>query len=186
MNIVLLGLPGSGKGTQGTRLAARLEIPHISSGAIFRGLSGQDALGQQLRAYMAVGEYVPDPLANEIVLARLNTSDAAHGFILDGYPRTLPQAVSLDAALEREGRAIDAALDITVPESMAVERMMRRSVLEGRADDTTEVIRHRLEVYLRGITPVLDHYARMGKLHTVNGAQALDTVTAEVDRALGV
>lgn len=212
INIVLLGPPGAGKGTQGKRLAEKLHEPHIASGDIFRGLLGQDTpLAQEVRRYMGRGEYVPDDLTIKVVLERLSQPDAQNGYILDGFPRTEAQAVALDEAGCKEGHGVDVALFINAPEQILVERISRRytcpschaiyeagkrmpredmrcdvcgSQLERRADDAPEVVRPRLRTYAAKTRPLVDYYRRQGKLMDIDGAQSVEVVEREVDEAL--
>ncbi len=207
-NIVLLGPPGAGKGTQGQRLAEKLDEPHIASGDIFRQLRGQDTpLAQKVKGYMERGEYVPDDLTIRVVLERLSQPDARQGFILDGFPRTEPQAQALD----NSGRSVDVALYINAPVDVLVERISRRytcpkchaiyeasrrspkkemtcdvcgAPLERRADDAPEVVRPRLQTYLDKTRPLVDYYERLGTLVEIDGAQTIEVVEREVDRAL--
>jgi adenylate kinase len=187
VNIVLLGPPGVGKGTQAERIAAALQIPHISSGQMFREAMGGDTpLARQLHSYVDRGEYVPDELTNALVLKRLQEPDTARGFILDGYPRTLTQAEALDTALEQEGRAIDLALDIEAPVAVLVRRIAGRRVGEHRADDSPEVIQTRLEEYRLRTQTVIDYYTGQGKLKEVDGSGSVDEVYVEIEKALNV
>jgi len=184
MRIVLLGPPGSGKGTQAALLCDRLGIPHISTGVLLRQAVDQEtALGLKARSYMDAGELVPDDLMLGLIEERLGQADVAGGFILDGYPRNLAQAEALDAVLERIEQPVDLAISVTVDESEIVDRLSRRAVEEGRSDDTEEVIRNRMRVYVEQTAPVAGHYARRGQLREVDGMGSVDDVN---QRLLGV
>ncbi len=176
MRVVLLGPPGAGKGTQAVRLAEKLGVPHISTGELFRhNISEGTPLGVRAKQYLDAGELVPTSLTNDLVDDRLNDSDAAAGFILDGFPRTIDQARALHDMLERRGLKLDAVLELRVPEQVLVERLAAR----GRADDTEDVIRNRFRVYRDETAPLLDYYQH--ELKTVDAVGTLDEV---FDRAL--
>jgi len=184
MRLIILGPPGAGKGTQATRIAERLSIPAISTGDIFRtNIKEKTELGQRVEAILASGGYVPDEVTNEIVEDRLSWPDAEHGFLLDGFPRTAGQVEALDAMLARQGHALDAVLELTVDEDAVVERLLKRAEIEGRADDTEDVIRERQAIYRRETAPLAQHYAEAGLLVQVDGMGAVDEVT---ERVLGV
>jgi adenylate kinase len=185
MRLIILGPPGAGKGTQATRIAERLAIPAISTGDIFRtNIKEQTELGQRVESILASGGYVPDEVTNEIVEDRLSWPDAEHGFLLDGYPRTSGQVAALDAMLARRGRALDAVLELTVDEDAVVERLLKRAEIEGRADDTEEVIRERQAIYRRETAPLSQHYADAGLLVQVDGMGEVDEVTERIIAAL--
>lgn len=185
MRLVLLGPPGAGKGTQAKELSARLGIPAISTGDLFRTNVGQGTpLGQQAKAYMDAGEYVPDSVTNAMVQDRIGQPDCAGGFLLDGYPRTLAQVGELDAMLEARGEHLDAVLELTAATDEVVQRLLGRAAIEGRADDTDEVIRRRLEVYAEQTAPLAAVYAERGLLRRVDGMGPVAEVTARLADAL--
>lgn len=178
---LLLGAPGCGKGTQAERLSAALGIPAISTGEMLRqAVSEGSALGSKVEGIMAAGELVGDDLMAEVVAERLARPDAAAGFLLDGYPRTLGQAEMLDRLLAREGWKLDRVIVLDVPEAELVRRALGRQ----RADDTEEVIRERLRVYREKTEPLIDHYSARGILEHVDGNQGIDEVTGAVQAAL--
>jgi adenylate kinase len=182
--VVLLGPPGSGKGTQAVGLAEALGVPAISTGAIFRdNLSRGTELGKTAGAYMAAGQLVPDEVTNAMVADRLAQPDAAAGFILDGYPRNLEQVAELDALLAAQGLEIDLAIDLALDHSLVVGRLLRRAEIEGRVDDTEPVIRERLAVYRQSTEPISGAYAARGKLVSVNGDGSVDEVAARLHAA---
>ena len=178
-----MGPPGAGKGTQAKIIAGRLEIPAISTGDIFRAnVSEGTPLGVEAKRYMDAGEYVPDEVTNAMVRDRLGQDDAAAGFLLDGYPRTVAQVRELDSMLGDE--QVDAAVVLTVDGEELVQRLMKRAVTEGRADDTEEVIRKRQQVYADQTAPLLEVYAERGLLVEVDGMGEVDAVTDRVFAAL--
>lgn len=177
MNLIFIGAPGVGKGTQAEKLAGRLGIPHISTGAIFREAVSQGTeLGLRAKDYMDRGALVPDELTTAIVVEALRGPANAHGFILDGYPRNLAQAEDLQKALQEQGREIDRVLYLTAPQQEIVGRMLSR----GRTDDTEEVINHRLEVYRSETEPVLNFYRDRGLVTEVYGVGEIDEVHERV------
>lgn len=183
--LVLLGPPGAGKGTQAARLAERLGVPAISTGDIFRAnIKGGTELGRTAQEYTARGELVPDEVTNAMVRDRLAQPDAAQGFLLDGYPRNTAQVGELDGILEADGRALDAALEITADADVVVERLLKRAEIEGRADDTEPVIRRRLDVYAEQTAPVSGLYAERDLLVRVDGIGEVDEVTERLLAAL--
>ena len=177
MRIVLLGPPGSGKGTQAALLQERLGLAHISTGDLLRKAVDQKTeLGLQAKSYMDAGDLVPDDLMLGLIEERLGAPDVARGFILDGYPRNLAQAEALDEVLERIGQPVDVAISVTVNEGEIVERLSKRAVEEGRSDDTEDVIRNRLRVYSEQTAPVAGHYAEGGRLREVDGMGTVEEV----------
>jgi adenylate kinase len=185
MRLIILGPPGAGKGTQATRVADRLGVPAISTGDIFRAnIKNETELGKQVKDILASGGYVTDEITNAIVRDRLHEDDAEGGFLLDGYPRTLAQVDALDAMLAEDGHALDAVLELTVDEDAVVQRLLKRAEIEGRADDTEEVIRERQAIYRRETAPLADVYAGRELLVQVDGMGEVDEVTSRIDEAL--
>ena len=180
MRIVLLGPPGAGKGTQATKLAENVGVPQISTGDLFRhNIDTGTKLGLEAKQYLDAGDLVPASLTNALVDDRLNDADVAGGFILDGFPRSVEQAIALHDMLERRNLKLDAVLEFRVPEDELVQRLKGR----GRADDTEDVIRNRMKVYRDETAPLLDYYQH--ELKTVDAVGALDEVFARALRALG-
>lgn len=185
MRLIILGPPGAGKGTQAAKVAERYGIPAISTGEIFRAnIKGQTDLGRQVEAILAAGNYVPDEVVNAIVADRLTWDDAAPGFLLDGYPRTLNQVAALDALLADRGQAIDAVLELTVDVDAVVARLLKRAALEGRADDNEGTIRNRLSVYTEQTAPLAAVYRDHGVFVQVDGMGEVDDVTDRIVVAL--
>ena len=180
MRVVLLGPPGAGKGTQADKLAEKLEIPHLSTGELFRqNINTGTKLGLEAKRYLDAGDLVPSELTNELVDDRLSNPDTNDGFILDGYPRSVAQAQALHDMLERRGTQLDAVLELRVPEDELLERLKAR----GRADDTDEVILNRMKVYRDETAPLLEYYRN--ELKTVDAVGSVDEVFARALRALG-
>tara|TARA_B100000519_G_scaffold105143_1_gene91170 strand:+ start:260 stop:805 length:546 start_codon:yes stop_codon:yes gene_type:complete len=180
VRIVLLGPPGAGKGTQAQKLAEKLEIPQISTGDLFRyNISNGTELGLEAKKYLDAGDLVPATLTNALVDDRLDDEDAAQGFILDGFPRSVEQAKALDEMLAKRNLSLDAVLEFRVPEEELVSRLKGR----GRADDTEDVIRNRFKVYRDETAPLLDYYS--DNLATVDAVGELDEVFARALKALG-
>jgi len=180
VRLVLVGPPGAGKGTQAVRLAERLDVPHISTGDLFRAnLSQNTPLGVAAKRYMDAGELVSDEVTVGMVRERLAEDDAAKGFILDGFPRTVAQADALGELLEAAGNELDAVVSLEVSEELLVQRLLGR----GRADDTEDVIRRRQEVYREETAPLLEHYRDL--LVTVDAVGEIEEITERVVDALG-
>ena len=180
MRLVLLGPPGAGKGTQAEKLAEKLQIPHLSTGELFRhNISTGTKLGLEAKRYLDAGDLVPSELTNELVDERLNGPDTNEGFILDGYPRSVGQAKALHDMLERRGTQLDAVLEFRVSEDVLFERLKAR----GRADDTDEVIHNRMNVYRDETAPLIEYYR--SELKTVDAVGSVDEVFARALRALG-
>ncbi len=185
MRSILLGPPGAGKGTQAGLLAARYSIPAISTGDIFRAnIKNETELGKQVKDILASGGYVSDDITNAIVEDRLQKEDCQDGFLLDGYPRTTAQVEALDAMLAKAGKTLERVLELVVDEDVVVERLLNRAQIEGRADDTEEVIRERLAIYHRETEPLSKAYAERGLLVRVDGLGEIDAVTERVVAAL--
>jgi adenylate kinase len=186
MRIVLLGAPGSGKGTQAALLEKRLGVPHISTGVLLRRAVAEDTtLGRQARAPLDRGELVPDDVMLELIEARLSQADARQGFVLDGYPRNLNQARALDGLLERLGQPVDEAIQIDIDPEAVIARIARRAQLEERSDDTEEIVRHRMEVYAEQTAPVVEYYADRGLLTRVLGTGPVEEVLHVILSVLG-
>ncbi len=213
MKIIMLGAPGAGKGTQAKQIAGKYSIPHISTGDIFRAniKNGTD-LGKKAKEYMDKGLLVPDELTCDLVMDRIQQDDCKNGFVLDGFPRTIPQAEALDAALSKLGQAMDYAINVDVPDENIVERMAgRRACLECgatyhvvslppkvegkcdncgsdlvlRDDDKPETVQNRLKVYHEQTQPLIDYYKKQDILRTVDGTLPMEDVFAAITDILG-
>jgi adenylate kinase len=185
MRLILMGPPGAGKGTQAKVVAEHFGIPAISTGDIFRANVSQGTeLGKKAQEYMDAGEYVPDEVTNLMVRARIDEPDAAPGFLLDGYPRTLAQVEELDGMIGHTGHRLDAAVCLTVDADEIVARLLQRARTEGRADDTEDVIRRRQEVYAEQTEPLIEVYRSRGIVHEIDGMGAVDEVTKRIFDAL--
>jgi adenylate kinase len=185
MRLIILGPPGAGKGTQAGRIAESFGIPAISTGDIFRAnIKNETDLGRQVKDILASGGYVTDEITNAIVRDRLFEDDAERGFLLDGYPRTSAQVDALDAILAEHGHQLEAVLELTVDEDAVVSRLLKRAEIEGREDDTEEVIRERQAIYRRETAPLTEVYAGRGLLVQVDGMGSVDEVFARISTAL--
>jgi len=177
MRIVLLGAPGSGKGTQARLLREKLAVPHISSGDLLRSaVKAGTGLGKKAKVVMDRGELISDDIMLGLIDERLSEEDAKDGFILDGYPRNIAQAGALDELLGRLGRSVDEVLQIDVDTELVVKRIARRAAEEDRSDDTEDVVRHRLRVYAEQSAPVVDYYTNKGVLSVVLGEGTAEEV----------
>lgn len=213
MKIIMLGAPGAGKGTQAKQIAEKYKIPHISTGDIFRAnIKNGTELGKKAKEYMDQGLLVPDELTCDLVVDRIGQEDCKSGFVLDGFPRTIPQAEALDTALKKMGETMDYAIDIDVEDESIVRRMSgRRACLncgatyhvvtippkkEGicdvcgnqlvlRDDDQPETVKKRLDVYHEQTQPLIDYYKNKGILQSVNGMEPMETVFANIVKILG-
>lgn len=180
MRLVLLGPPGAGKGTQAARLAERLSVPHVSTGDIFRAnVAEQTGLGREAQAYMDRGDYVPDDVTNRMVADRLAEPDASEGFILDGYPRTVAQAETLESLLAEWESPLDAVLRLVVPEEELVRRLGVRAEAEDRTDDTEQAWRRRFVQYEEKTKPLEQFYGERGKLVDVDAVGSVEEITED-------
>lgn len=185
IRLLIVGPPGAGKGTQAARIVERYSVPWISTGDIFRAnIKAGTQLGQRVSQLIEAGKLVPDDLTNEIVADRLERDDVENGFLLDGYPRTVDQAHALDTVLQKDARALDAVVLLEVDTDEVVARLLGRAKIEGRVDDTEEVIRHRQEVYAEQTKPLVELYDTRGVLVTVDGLGDVDEVTERIFAAL--
>jgi adenylate kinase len=184
VNLLVLGPQGAGKGTQAKRISEEYGIPHVSTGDMFRALDESSELGRKVKSIMDSGELVPDEVTIAMIEDRLNSSDAANGFVLDGFPRNLAQADALDAMLSGIGRGLDAILFFNVPDEVGLERALKRAELEGRSDDTPEVIAKRLDVYHSETEPIVEHYRTTGKLVPLHAERSVEEVWREISEAL--
>jgi adenylate kinase len=183
MHIVILGAPGAGKGTQAAMICEEFGIPHVSTGDLFRlNLTQGTALGQEAKKYMDAGEYVPDSVTNGMVRERLKDADTQVGFLLDGYPRTVAQVAELDGMLS--SKPLDRVIELTANTDVVVKRLLSRAIEQGRADDTEEVIRRRLEVYEEQTAPLTALYKSRGLLVQIDGLGSVEDVTARISAAL--
>ena len=185
MRLIMMGPPGAGKGTQAKFVADHFGIPAISTGDIFRANVSQGTpLGIEAKKYMDAGEYVPDEITNLMVRNRIDEPDAEPGFLLDGYPRTLAQVEELDGMIAFTGHRLDAVVVLTVDKEEVVHRLLQRADVEGRADDTEEVIRRRQELYAEETAPLIDVYKQRGIVHEIDGIGEVEDVTKRIFDAL--
>ena len=213
MRIIMLGAPGAGKGTQAKRIAAKFSIPHISTGDIFRAnIKNNTPLGAKAKSYMDKGELVPDELVIELIMDRFAQDDCVNGYVLDGFPRTIPQAEELDKALKSVNDNLDYAIDVEVPDDNIINRMSGRRACVNcgatyhivhnppkvenecdtcngelilRDDDKPETVKNRLDVYHTQTEPLLKYYTEKGILYTVDGTQDMDTVFDSICKIVG-
>ena len=213
MKIIMLGAPGAGKGTQAKKIAAKYAIPHISTGDIFRAnIKNNTELGQKAKTYMDKGELVPDELVVDLIMDRFKEADCANGYVLDGFPRTIPQAEALDKALSANGESVDYAINVEVPDENIINRMSGRRACVGcgatyhiqfnptkvegicdacgeklilRDDDKPETVKKRLDVYHEQTAPLIAHYKEAGSLHEIDGTQDIKVVFEEIKSILG-
>ncbi|WP_309065511.1 adenylate kinase [Microbacterium sp.] len=183
--LLIVGPQGSGKGTQGVRIAESFGIPVVSTGDIFRANIKQGTeLGQKVTAILDAGDLVPDELTSEIVRDRLSQEDAENGFLLDGYPRNTTQVGHLDEFLAGRGEALDAVILLDVPREESIARLRLRAVEQGRSDDTEEAIAHRLDIYENETAPIISVYEERGIVDRVDGVGSLDEITERISAAL--
>jgi adenylate kinase len=185
LDVLLLGVQGSGKGTQARRIASDYGVAHIATGDILRSAiaDGTD-LGGRVQPILERGDLVPDDLMIELIRARLQADDAREGFILDGFPRTMAQAEALDTMLAELERPLSVVFELQVPDEVAEDRLLRRAELEGRADDTPEAIRNRIDLYHQETEPLVSHYRLAGNLVGIHGDRPENEVFAEIQEAL--
>ncbi|OMH40264.1 adenylate kinase [Desulfurobacterium indicum] len=184
IKVIFLGPPGAGKGTQAVRIAEKYDVPHIATGDILRAAVKEGTeLGKLAKSYMDKGELVPDDVIIGIIRERLSQDDVKkNGFILDGFPRTLPQAEALDELLKEIGMELDKVIYLNVEDEEIVKRLLAR----GRADDREDVIRNRLEVYRKQTAPLIDYYTSKGLLAEINGVGDINEITQKIEKAIGV
>jgi len=213
MKIIMLGAPGAGKGTQADKICAKYDIPHISTGDIFRAnIKNNTELGQKAKSYMDKGELVPDELVVDLVVDRIKADDCTNGYVLDGFPRTIPQAEALDAALAAINDKVDYAINVEVPDENIINRMSGRRAcvacgatyhivhiptkVDGvcdkcgaelilRDDDKPETVKNRLNVYHEQTQPLIDYYTAKNVLHEVDGTKAMEDVFSSIVSILG-
>lgn len=188
MNLILLGPPGAGKGTQAARLCERHGLAHLATGDMLRAAVARgDELGRQAKEIMDAGKLMPDSLMVDMIATRIDQPDCAKGFVLDGFPRTVPQAEALDQMLERKGLKLHAIIELKVDEGALLERIRGRIAESGdsvRTDDSEETLKKRLDVYHEQTAPILPYYSEQGKLAQVDGMQSIDAVTAQLEDIL--
>lgn len=183
--LLIVGPQGSGKGTQGVRIAETFAIPVVSTGDIFRAnIKGGTELGQKVTAILDRGDLVPDELTSEIVRDRLAQDDAANGFLLDGYPRNTAQVAHLEQFLSGRGESLDAVIVLDVPREESISRLSLRAIEQGRSDDTEEAIAHRLDIYERETAPIIDVYSEKGIVDRIDGVGSLDEIAGRIVAAL--
>jgi adenylate kinase len=187
MNVLLIGPPGSGKGTQGERLAARLGLEHLAAGDLLRAeVENETPLGKQVSAMMQKGDLVPDAVIISLLMPRVLQASEANGYLLDGFPRSVEQAVEARKLAEVAGASPDAVIYLDAPREELVRRILARAEVEGRADDNPETVKNRLHVFDEATHPLVDYYRGRGLLHLVNADQDADAVERDILAALGV
>jgi len=183
MRVIMLGPPGAGKGTQGDRIASRYGVPHISSGELFRDeVARQTETGKTLQRYLDAGDLVPDDLVLSLIMDRVLAAEADGGYVLDGFPRTLPQAEAAAKVAREANMSAQAVLYLEVPPEVLAARLADRG--EGRADDSVQVARHRLEVFTEHTRPLLDYYTRRGIIVRIDASPPVDEVSEAIFAAL--
>lgn len=189
MNLIFLGPPGAGKGTQAERVQKAHGLVQLSTGDMLRAAVAEGSeLGQQVKDIMARGDLVPDDIVVKIIADRIDQPDARNGFILDGFPRTLAQAEALDRMLAEKGMKLDAVIEIRVDDSILLDRIRKRAAETGgeRADDNEETLKKRLQVYHEQTAPLIPYYESQGKLIVVDGMKPIDEVTREIEEKIGL
>ena len=185
LNLLLLGPQGAGKGTQAKRLSADYSLPHVATGDMLRtAIVNGSELGRRVKPIVEGGRLVPDDLVIELIRERLDGNDAASGFILDGFPRTIGQARALDETLADIGRGLSIVFEFQLSDEIAIQRLMRRSEQEGRPDDEPDAIRTRLKLYREQTEPLVEHYRVSGNLVGIHAERTINEVYAEIQQAL--
>jgi adenylate kinase len=185
LDVLLLGVQGSGKGTQAKRIASEYGLAHVATGDILRqAMADGSDLGRRVQPIYDGGDLVPDDLMIELIKDRLKAEDTRDGFILDGFPRTMPQAEALDAMLSEIDRRLSVVFELQVPDEVAIDRLTRRAADEGRPDDTPEAIAKRIDLYHRETEPLVSHYRLAGNLVGIHGDRPENEVFAEIQQAL--
>lgn len=183
MKLILFGPPGAGKGTQAKKISSHYNIPHLSTGNIFRyNIKNETELGKKVKSILDAGKLVPDETVVELVVDELQHDKYDNGYILDGFPRTIPQAEALDEYLSSKGTSIDLFLNLEVPEKELVNRILSRA--EGRSDDTPEKVKTRLDVYHKQTAPVLNHYKKQSKVQQINGVGSIEEIFGRIKKVL--
>jgi adenylate kinase len=184
MNIILFGPPGAGKGTQAAKICSHYNLPHLSTGNIFReNIKNETPLGKKVKSILDAGNLVPDQTVVDLVASELDKSEYENGVVLDGFPRTVAQAEALDAYLLKNGKQIDFFITLNVPEEELIKRILSRG--EGRSDDTPEKIKNRLKVYRNETEPVMNHYKAKGAVKEINGLGSIDEIFDRIKETLG-
>ncbi len=184
-NLILFGPPGSGKGTQSARIAEKYKLVHISTGDIFRReIKNKSTLGLKVQSVIEKGELVPDALLVDILRSALQQAGSPRGFVFDGFPRTIRQAGDLDMLLKETGEKVSLVLALEVDEEEVVTRLLKRAQLEGRKDDTEEVIRNRMKVYHSQTRPLTEYYDKQGKFKSVHGVGSIDDIFADICKTI--
>jgi adenylate kinase len=185
LDVLLLGVQGSGKGTQAKRLASEYDIVHLSTGDMLRqAIAEGTELGRRVKPILEAGDLVPDDLMIELIRDRIQSPDTADGFILDGFPRTMAQADALDSMLTEIDRPLSVVLELQVPDDVAIQRLRKRAVEEGRSDDTPEAIANRIDLYHRETKPLVSHYRLAGNLVGIHGDRSENEVFSEIQQAV--
>ena len=185
MKIIMLGAPGAGKGTQAKMIAEKYNIPHISTGDIFRAnIKNGTELGKKAKSYMDKGQLVPDELTLDLIMDRFKEDDCKNGYVLDGFPRTIPQAEALKVMLKERGQDISVMLDLDVPEEELMTRLIKRGKESGRADDNEETIKKRLVVYNTQTSPLKEYYKGEGKYQHINGLGTMEGIFEDICKAV--
>lgn len=183
MELIIFGPPGAGKGTQAKKISETYEIPHVSTGDIFRtAIKNETELGKKVKSILDAGDLVPDELVVKLIKEELQEPDYTEGYILDGFPRTVPQAEAFDDYLDQQNSRVDAFLELQVPEEELVSRILSRD--EGRSDDTEDKVKKRLEVYREETAPVKEHYKKQDLVYTIDGVGSIEEIFKRIQDVL--